>query len=195
MVGQKLWRLPNPLGPIETKYCSGAPTDFPTDFLPFPGDEEAVALNLPTAPEKLSWAIITRLVETQLRIDKVHLYYGLLAKFGVRPPKELLVPMNRLGTTRFDTSNVKVALDESSYGYLSASETHGAIYVQNVDLQEALTTVWKLNGVQVEFSTEIVTVESTDIERSLADALYPFISRVSKVRQKLSAYRALQLPK
>lgn len=92
--------------------------------------------------------------------------------------------MNRLGTTRFDTSNVKVALDESSYGYLSASETHGAIYVQNVDLQEALTTVWKLNGVQVEFSTEIVTVESTDIERSLADALYPFISRVSKVRQK-----------
>lgn len=188
--GPDLWWVRNfgvfqtPLGPIETKYCSGSPTDFPTDFLPFPGDEEAVALNLPTAPEKLSWAIITRLVETQLRIDKVHLYYGLLAKFGVRPPKELLVLLNRQGTTRFDTSNVKVALDESSYSYLSASETHGAIYVQNVDLQEALTTVWKLDGVQIEFSTEVVTVESTDIERSLADALYPFISRVSKVRQK-----------
>lgn len=188
--GPDLWWIRNfgifktPLGALETKYCSGALEDFPTDFLPFPGAEESEMLRLPAATEKLSWPMITRLIETQLRIDKVHLFYGLLAKFGVPRPKELLVSLDQQKTTRYETSNAKVALDEVSYDHMVSSEQYGAIYVQNSDLREALQETWGLEGIQVKFSSDITTLESEDTDRLPVDKLYPFVSRASKISSK-----------
>lgn len=188
--GPDLWWVRNygafttPLGQVEAKYCSGAPTGFPTDFLPFPGVEEAAALSIPTEPERLPWTMITGLVERQLPLGKVHTFYGLLAKFGVPAPKELLVNLDQQRTTRFDSNNVKVALDEVSYDHMVSSEQYGAIYVQNSDLRQALLETWGLEGIQVEFSSDITTLESEDTDRLPVDKLYPFVSRASKISNK-----------
>lgn len=188
--GPDVWWVRNfgvfktPLGPIETKYCSGAIDNFPTDFLPFPGIEESAVLKLPTAPEKLPWTMITGIVEGQLRIDRVHLYYGLLAKFGVSAPKDLLVNLDHQRTTRFESKNVKVALDEITFNYMVTDERYGALYVQNAELRESLLNSWGLEAAQVEFSSEITQLESIDMERSPVDELYPFLSRASKVAKK-----------
>ncbi|RAN72347.1 hypothetical protein B5P43_32850 [Bacillus sp. SRB_336] len=173
-----------PVGRVQTKYCSGAPSGFPTDFLPFPGIEEAAALRLPTDTKSLQWTMITGLVERQLPLEKIHTYYGLLAKFGIRAPKELLVLSDAQRTTRFESGNVQLALDETSYEYMSATPLHGAIYVKNPDLRDALVDAWQLKGVTVNFSVEFATVESTNGERLLVDQIFPFLSRASKVKRK-----------
>lgn len=188
--GPDVWWVRNfgvfktPLGPIETKYCAGALENFPTDFLPFPGLEEAAVLKLPTEPEKLPWTMITGIVESQLRIDRVHLFYGLLAKFGVPAPKELLVNLDQQRTTRFESKNVRIALDEITFDYMVKNERYGALFVQNSELRDALLNTWGLDAAQVEFSSVITHLESIDMERSPVDDLYPFLSRASKVAKK-----------
>ena len=190
IAGPDLWWVHNfgllntPLGHIETKYCTGAPTDFPTDFLPYPGDDASAALNLPSLPEKLSWPVIQGLVERQLTLDKTQIFYGLMAKFGVKAPRQLLVRLSKELVTRFETENVVMAMDEETYSYMTSSGKHGAIYVQNDDLKDALLSLWKLQSAKIVFDIKVNSVESEDKHRSAVSELFPFISRVSKISAK-----------
>lgn len=189
--GPDIWWIRNfgilstPLGPVETKYCTGELEDFPNNFLTFPGDIEADTLGLPNEAATIPWPYITSRVEISRSIGQVHTYYGLLAQFGGKVPKQLLVPLDGQKTTRFDTANVMVASDEITYSYLSKIDSHGAIYVVNQELQLALTANWNLKLTAVAFEISISTVESTDSARSRIDDLYPYLSRSSKVSRKI----------
>ena len=155
--GPDLWWVKNhgafdtPLGLVDTNKCVGQVEGIPTDYLPFPGEEEAKALGLPTDVRKIQWSFVYSLAEQHLPMLQVHELYGALAVLDVRPPKELLTPLSGGRNTRYLTSDVVLAVGLASRDYLVETAGVPVLYTGHPDLDEALTERWGLKPITVEF--------------------------------------------
>ncbi|MGM9472467.1 sacsin N-terminal ATP-binding-like domain-containing protein [Pseudarthrobacter sp. YS3] len=183
--GPDLWWVKNhgaletPLGVIDTRHCVGKIDGIPTDYLPFPGEEEAKALGLPTDIRKIQWTSVLSLAEQLLPIRQLHELYGALAVLDVRPPKELLAPLSEGRNTRYLTSDLVLAMDIESRDYLVETADVPVIYTGHPDLDEALTENWGLKPVAVEFYT---SARAAPIEGEAPESVksrFPFLKRAA----------------
>ncbi|WP_267278097.1 DEAD/DEAH box helicase [Arthrobacter sp. CDRTa11] len=183
--GPDLWWVKNhgafetPLGLVDTKHCVGEIDGIPTDYLPFPGEEEAKALGLPTDTRKVQWSFVLSLAEQRLPILQLHELYGALAVLDVRPPKELLTPLSGGRNTRYLTSDVILAADLDSRDYLAETADAPVIYTGHPDLDEALAQNWGLKPVTVEFHT---SARATPVEGETPESVkskFPFLKRAA----------------
>ncbi|MCO4250614.1 DEAD/DEAH box helicase [Pseudarthrobacter raffinosi] len=183
--GPDLWWVKNhgafetPLGLVDTKHCLGNIDGIPTDYLPFPGDEEAKALGLPTDTRKVQWSFVLSLAEQRLPILQLHELYGALAVLDVRPPKELLTPLSGGRNTRYLTSDVILATELDSRNYLVDTADVPVIYTGHPDLDEALAENWGLKPVTVEFHT---SARATPIDGAAPESIklkFPFLKRTA----------------
>lgn len=183
--GPDLWWVKNhgafetPLGLVDTKHCVGEIDGIPTDYLPFPGDEEAKALRLPTDTRKIQWSFVLSLAEQGLPILQLHELYGALAVLDVRPPKELLTPLGGGRNTRYLTSDVILAADLDSRDYLVDTADVPVIYTGHPDLDEALAENWGLKPVTVEFHT---SARATPLDGEAPESIkskFPFLKRAA----------------
>ncbi|MHA7292466.1 DEAD/DEAH box helicase [Arthrobacter sp. HLT1-21] len=182
--GPDLWwvkqygSLETSLGLVDTKQCTGQINGVPQAYIPFAGDEEARALGLHTDITRVNWSYVLPLVEKRLPIEKVHELYGLLAKNGVKAPKELLVQLPNQTSTRYLTKHVQVAMDSKSFSHLrSAGEA--VIHTGHRDLDDALAENWALSLREIVFSTELTFKLSDEVPPALLSVHYPFLKRVA----------------
>lgn len=180
--GPELWWiknfgvLPTPLGLVDAKYCVGDIKSIPSDYLPFPGAAAADALSLPTDIVSIQWPYALRLAEQNLPLTQTHELYGLLAKLGVRPPKDLLV-LTKSGPTRCEREFVRLAGDRPTSDFLSRSTDIAALRTDHAELDEALTESWKLERLTVSFRREFIS-EPVGDQQSIGK-LYGGIARVA----------------
>lgn len=183
--GPDLWwakqfgALETPLGIVDSRYCTGRVSDIPEGYLPFPSDEYAELLSLPTDTGKVQWPFVLRLAETKLELPRLHELYGILAKNRVKPPKELLVAMSGSGSTRYLSSEVGVALDIPTHDYLIKVADVPAIYSGHEDLDAALVESWKLEARSIEFYSTISPTPADDQEPAAIRDIYPYLRRAA----------------
>lgn len=187
--GPDLWWVKNfggfqtPLGLVETKYCTAAPEGFPTDFLPYPGDEEAAILRLQSDPQKFSWDFILPLAESKLNIENVHVLYGLMAQAGIKAPKQLLVQNTPGNSTRYPLETIWLAADKPSHEYFSNNPLLSSVFTGHEELDHALATRWSLKIKKVEFSSKISHLEDEVVPRAKINSLYPYLNKAaSRIR-------------
>lgn len=183
--GPDLWWVKNhgafetPLGLVDTKHCVGKIDGIPTDYLPFPGEEEAKALGLPTDTRKIQWSFVLSLAEKRLPILQLHELYGALAVLDVRPPKELLTPLSGGRNTRYLTSDVILAANLDSRDYLVDTADVPVIYTGHPDLDGALAENWGLKPVTVEFH---ISARATPLDGEVPESIkskFPFLKRAA----------------
>jgi superfamily II DNA or RNA helicase len=183
--GPDLWWVKNhgafdtPLGLVDTRQCVGKIDGIPTDYLPFPGEEEAKALGLPTDTRQIQWNFVYSLAEQGLPMLQVHELYGALAVLDVRPPKELLTPLSGGRNTRYLTSDVVLAAGPPSRDYLVETAGVPVLYTGHPDLDEALIENWGIKPVSVEFHT---AARATPIEGEAPESIksrFPFLKRAA----------------
>lgn len=183
--GPDLWWVKNhgafetPLGFVDTKQCVGEIEGIPTDYLPFPGEEEAKALGLPTDTRKIQWSFVLSLAEQRLPILQLHELYGALAVLDVRPPKELLAPLGGGRNSRYLTSDVILASDLDSRNYLVDTADVPVIYTGHPDLDEALAENWGLKPITVEFH---ISARATPLDGEVPESIkskFPFLKRAA----------------
>ncbi|MGP4033851.1 DEAD/DEAH box helicase [Pseudarthrobacter sp. 1C304] len=183
--GPDLWWVKNhgafdtPLGLVDTKQCVGRVEGLPTDYLPFPGEEEAKALCLPTDVRTIQWSFVYSLAEQQLPILQVHELYGASAALDVRPPKELLTPLSGGLNTRYLTSDVVLAADLESRDYLVEKTNVPVVYTGHPDLDDALVENWGIRRITVEFHT---SVRATPVEGEVPETIksrFPYLKRAA----------------
>ncbi|MFJ5960479.1 DEAD/DEAH box helicase [Pseudarthrobacter oxydans] len=183
--GPDLWWVKNhgafetPLGLVDTKQCVGKVEGIPSDYLPFPGEEEAIALRLPTDPGRIQWGFVLSLAENQLPMLQLHELYGALAALEVRPPKELLTPLSGGRNTRYLTTDVVLASDLTSRDHLVETASAPALYTGHPELDEALEENWGIKRIAIEFfkSADAVPVEGE--EPTSIKSLFPYLKRVA----------------
>jgi len=183
--GPDLWWVKNhgafetPLGLVDTKQCVGKVEGIPSDYLPFPGEEEAIALRLPTDPGRIQWGFVLSLAENQLPMLQLHELYGALAALEVRPPKELLTPLSGGRNTRYLTKDVVLASDLRSRDHLVETASTPALYTGHPELDEALEENWGIKRIAIEFfkSADAVPVEGE--EPTSIKSLFPYLKRVA----------------
>lgn len=180
--GPDLWWIRNfgvlntPLGFLDVKYCVGKVAGFPEMFLPYPG-EIAQALSLPTDPREIAWTFVLPAAERKLRLSQVHQLYGCMARAGLRPPKELLVPFKD-GTTRHRTPDVILAVDEASFSFLRSRPNVACLYTGTEELDSALSESWGLDRVSVSTRASLEHVPDSGKEPKALGKLFPQIHRV-----------------
>lgn len=183
--GPDLWWVKNhgafetPLGLVDAKHCVGNIDGIPTDYLPFPGEEETKALGLPTDTRKIQWSLVLSLAEQRLPILQLHELYGALAVLDVRPPKELLTPLSGGRNTRYLTSDVILAAELDSRDYLVDTADVPVIYTGHPDLDEALAENWGLKPVTVEFH---ISARATPLDGEAPESIkskFPFLKRAA----------------
>ncbi|MHA7263489.1 DEAD/DEAH box helicase [Arthrobacter sp. TMN-37] len=178
--------LDTPLGLVEANRCVGPVEGIPAEYLPFPGENAAKALTLPTEVSHIFWAFVLPLAEKRLPLGRLHELYGLLAKFGVKVPKELLVALRGSGNTRYLTKEVVLAADEKSFQYLTEIAGAPVLFTGHPELDEALAENWKLNVQAVQFHVEVQHTPAQDASPSEIREQYPFIRRAaSEVKASL----------
>lgn len=183
--GPDLWWLKKygafetPLGKVDAQQCVGKVEGIPSDYLPFPGEEEAAALGFPTDHSRIKWGIVLSLAEQQLPMQQLHELYGALAALDVRPPKELLTPLSGGRNTRYLTADVVLTADLKSRNYLVEKAGVPVLYTGHPDLDEALTENWGIKPVTVEFftSARAIPVEGEDPES--IKSRFPYLKRAA----------------
>lgn len=182
--GPDLWwarqfgALETPLGVVEVKYCTNAIEGVPSDYLPFPGNEEAAALGLQSNPQDVNWNYVFALAETKLSLAKVHELYGAVARLDVRPPKELLIQYGSSSSTRYPVREILLAEDPESFEYL-LSVGEPVVRTKHQELNDALVSNWSLRSLKVTFHTEFSTTPVEDIEPIRLKEYYPFLKRAT----------------
>ena len=183
--GPDLWWVKNhgafatPLGLVDTKLCVGRIDGVPTDYLPFPGEEEAAALGLPTDTRQIQWSLVLSLAEQRLEMESLHEFYGALAVLDVRAPKEVLVPLSGGRNSRYLTSDVALAADSASMNYLVETAGVPVIFTAHPDLDAALIENWGIEPITVEFHTAI---NATPVDGELPESIksrFPFLKRAA----------------
>jgi superfamily II DNA or RNA helicase len=183
--GPDLWWVKNhgafetPLGLVDTKQCVGKVDGIPSDYLPFPGEEEAAALRLPTDPRQIQWGFVLSLAEQRLPMLQLHELYGALAVLDVRPPKELLIPLSGGRNTRYLASDVVLAADLNSRDYLVEKADVPVLYTGHPDLDEALTENWGFELVAVEFFTSPRAIPVEGEEPKSIKSRFPYLKRAA----------------
>ena len=181
--GPDMWWIRNfgvlstPLGELEIKYCTGQIEGFPELLLPYPGEEAAAILKLPTDPATVPWAFVVPAAERALPLKQVHQLYGLLAKNRVKAPKELLVPFGDK-TTRYLVSDIVLAADQSSYDFLRTETDAACIFTGVEDLDSALEEFWGLKKITVTTERKLDFTAADDEAPKPLGELFPFIHRV-----------------
>ncbi|MEB7503964.1 sacsin N-terminal ATP-binding-like domain-containing protein [Arthrobacter koreensis] len=166
------------LGLVDVKYCVGSVEGIPVGFVPYPGPENAEKLQLPDSADAVNWSFVLPLAEQELPTGRVHELYGLLAKLGVRRPKELLVGRSNGSTTRYPAEFITVAEDEDSHKFLLEKPELGVLHTGNTELTTALSENWNLNVVKVEFFSAFEHERDEEAEVSTIGSLYPFLHQV-----------------
>ncbi|MHA7181617.1 DEAD/DEAH box helicase [Arthrobacter sp. MDB2-24] len=182
--GPDLWWVKNhgaletPLGVIDIRRCVGEVQGIPTEYLPFPGEEEAKALALPTDPRQIQWAFILPLAEQRLSMLQLHELYGALAALDVRPPKELLTPLSGGRSSRYLVVDTVLAPNAESRDYL---ETAGVavLYTGRAYLDDALTQKWGIKPVSVEFHTSARAIPLEGGEPETIKSRFPYLKRAA----------------
>ncbi|MFE4230360.1 DEAD/DEAH box helicase [Arthrobacter sp. NPDC056886] len=183
--GPDLWWVKNhgvletSLGLVDTKQCVGAIDGIPTDYLPYPGQEEAAALRLPTDVRQVHWNFVLSIAELKLSMRQLHELYGSLAALGVKAPKELLVPLSGGRKTRYLNSEVVLAPDPASRDYLVDCADVPALYTGHPDLDLALAEKWGLEPKPVEFHVSAAPVPIDGESPQSIKTLYPFLKRAA----------------
>lgn len=183
--GPDLWWVKNhgaletPLGIIDTRQCVGKVEGIPTDYLPFPGEEEAKALALPTDPSRIQWAFILSLAEQRLSMLQLHELYGTLAALDVRPPKEVLTPLSSGRNSRYLVADTVLATNPESRDYLVETADVAVLYSGHPDLDEALTRAWGIEPVSVEFHTTARAVALEGETPKTIKSLFPYLKRAA----------------
>jgi superfamily II DNA or RNA helicase len=183
--GPDLWWVKNhgafetPLGLVDTKQCVGRVDGIPSDYLPFPGEEEAAALRLPTDPRQIQWGFVLSLAEQRLSMLQLHELYGALAVLEVRPPKELLTPLSGGRNTRYLASDIVLAADLKSRDYLVETADVPVLYTGHPDLDEALTENWGIKAVTVEFFTSARAIPVEGEEPESIKSRFPYLKRAA----------------
>ena len=98
--GLKIWRLCDSVGLVDTKLCVGRIDGVPTDYLPFPGEEEAAALGLPTYPQKFN-GVSSFSCGAEPGDGKSPRVLWSSGSPGARAPKEVLVPLSGGRNSRY----------------------------------------------------------------------------------------------
>ncbi|WP_162943769.1 DEAD/DEAH box helicase [Arthrobacter celericrescens] len=176
---KKYGAFETPLGKVDAKQCVGKVEGIPSDYLPFPGVEEAAALGFPTDHTRIKWGVVLSLAEQQLPMQQLHELYGALAALDVRPPKELLTPLSGGRNTRYLTGEVVLATDLKSRDHLVEVASVPALYTGHQDLDEALIESWGIKPVGVEFFTSVraIPVEGEDPES--IKSRFPYLKRAA----------------
>ncbi|WP_091465940.1 sacsin N-terminal ATP-binding-like domain-containing protein [Paenarthrobacter nitroguajacolicus] len=179
---------------VDVKYCAGAVEGIPVGFLPYPGPAHAEKLELPDSVETVNWGFSLPLAEKKLPCGRVHELYGLLAKYGVRRPTELLVQQADGSTTRYPSEFIVVAQDDDTYQFLLKSAKVPSLYTGNPELTEPLAERWKLKAIKVEFFSVFEHVKDEESETETISALYPFLHPVeSKIKRSTRCIPCLSL--
>lgn len=168
-----------PLGLVDAKFCVGKVDGIPSDYLPFPGEEEANALAFPADFHTVNWTYVVPLAESRLSMSKVHELYGILAKHGVKAPKQLLVPLSGNRNTRYPSSDVVVALDDATRDYFIDVADVPVLFTGHADLDTALTENWKLDTQSIEFHTAINPTPAAEQQPLIIKEIYPFLRRAA----------------
>ena len=183
--GPDLWwvkqhgSLETPLGLVDTKHCVGAVERIPSDYLPYPGNEESIALRLPTAVGQINWTYVLSVAEAELPVQQLHELYGALALLGVRAPKELVVPLGADRKTRYLTSEVVLALDPESREFVVNVAAAPTLFTGNEELDGALKDKWAVEATSVEFHTAVDVTPLDNEDAQSIKALYPFLKRAA----------------
>lgn len=183
--GPDLWWVKNhgafatPLGFVDTKQCVGEIEGIPTDYLPYPGPEEAKAMALPTGIHQVQWGLVLSVAERVLEIEKLHELYGALARQEVKAPKEVLTPMSGGRNSRYLTADVALATDQESLNYLVEVANVPVLYTGHPDLDAALSENWGLNAVAVEFHMAVSATPFEGEEPESIKSRFPFIKRAA----------------
>jgi hypothetical protein len=176
---KKYGAFETPLGKVDAQQCVGKVEGIPSDYLPFPGEEEAAALCFPTDPSRIKWGLVLSLAEQQLPMQQLHELYGALAALDVRPPKELLTPLSGGRNTRYLTGDVVLASDLRSRDYLVETAGVPALYTGHPDLDEALIENWGVEPVTVEFFTSARAIPVEGEEPESIKSRFPFLKRAA----------------
>ncbi|MGV2950812.1 sacsin N-terminal ATP-binding-like domain-containing protein [Glutamicibacter sp. AGC46] len=172
------------LGLVEARYCVGELEGIPTGYLPYPGPSHAEKLNLPVAVDGVNWGFVLPLAEEKLPTARVHELYGLLAKFSVQRPKNLLVSGRNEGKSYYPTDIIKVAGDRATYDFLLKSTESAAIFIEDNDLRSEFVNRWRMKEVKIEFFSTFEQVTDEDGQVDTISNLFPFLHKVeSKIRR------------
>ncbi|MEW1950948.1 DEAD/DEAH box helicase [Pseudarthrobacter sp902506025] len=176
---KKYGAFETPLGKVDAQQCVGKVEGIPSDYLPFPGEEEAAALGFPTDPSRIKWPLVLSLAEQQLPMQQLHELYGALAALAVRPPKELLIPLSGGRNTRYLTGDVVLASDLRSRDYLVETAGAPVLYTGHPDLDEALAENWGVEPVTVEFFTSARAIPVEGEEPESIKSRFPYLKRAA----------------
>ncbi|MGO4245662.1 DEAD/DEAH box helicase [Paenarthrobacter sp. RAF54_2] len=183
--GPDLWWVRNygsfetPLGLVDTKHCVGKVDGIPLDYLPFPGESEAMALRLPADPGRIEWSVVLSHAEKCLPMSKLHELYGALAALDVRAPRELLVPLSGGRNSRYRTQDLISATDVKSRDYLVEIANVPVVYTGHSNLDSALVDNWGLKPTSIEFH---ISARATPIEGEEPETIrsrFPFLKRAA----------------
>lgn len=176
---KKYGAFETPLGKVDAQQCVGKVEGIPSDYLPFPGEEEAAAMGFPTDPSRIKWPLVLSLAEQQLPMQQLHELYGALAALAVRPPKELLIPLSGGRNTRYLTGDVILASDLKSRDYLVDTAGVPVLYTGHPDVDEALVENWGVEPVTVEFFT---SARAIPVEGEVPESIksrFPYLKRAA----------------
>lgn len=179
---------------VDVKYCTGAVNEIPVGFLPYPGPAHAEKLGLADSVDAINWGFALPLAEEKLPVGRVHELYGILAKLGVRRPKELVVQQADGSSTRYPADFVVVANDDDTYQFLLKSAKKPALYVGNTELSVPLAERWKLQAIKVDLFSAFEYSEDVESETKTINDLFPFLSQVeAKIRRSSKCVPCLSL--